>query len=96
MKNKTDYAIVITLIAVIIACAVIGLTNYEAFGANDTATTIEVTGAPNTVVILCENDYNKDYVDCTRTNVWYQDYEIIKEETFSYQISAEDYRNGDL
>ena len=57
---------------------------------------IEVTGDPNTVIIFCEWEFKKDYVNCTKTNVWYQDYEIIKEETFSYQISVQDYKDGNL
>jgi len=93
--NKTDYALVIAVSVVIILCAFIGLSN-KAFGENDTATTIEVTGDPNTVVIFCELKYGSDYVNCTKTNVWYKDFEIIKEETFSYQISVQDYLIGEF
>ena len=50
---------------------------------------------PNTVIIFCEWNY-KDYADCTKTNVWYEDFEIIKEETFSYQITVQDYKDGRL
>ncbi len=92
--NKTDYTLVIAVVAVIILCAFIGL-SAKAFGANGTIGAPEGIGEPNTVVIFCELEYNRDYADCTRTNVWYQDFEIIKEETFSYQITAQDYRSGE-
>lgn len=96
MKNKTDYAIVITVSAVIILCAFVGLSD-KAFGANGTiGAPVEVLDDPNTVVTFCKLVYGGDYVNCTRTNVWYQDFEIIKEETFSYQISVQDYRIGDF
>ena len=92
----------VPIIAILVLCAFIAYSVNEASGTsyayviNAPDQPREVTGDPNTVVTFCELDYGEDHVNCTRTNVWYENYEIIKEETFSYQISIQDYKNGDL
>ncbi|KKK86831.1 hypothetical protein LCGC14_2759320, partial [marine sediment metagenome] len=48
-------------------------------------------GEPNTVITFCEWDYNKDFVDCTTTEVWYENFEIIRDTFFEIWNSIRDF-----
>jgi len=82
--NTPDIIIVLLVMGFVLLATFVGVN--IAFGA----------GEPNTVIIFCKWIYTEPIVNCNKTEVWYEDFEIIKEETYSYQISIQDYRAGKL
>ncbi len=82
--NTPDIIIILLVMGFVLLDTFVGVN--IAFGA----------GEPNTVIIFCEWNYNYDFVNCITTEVWYKDFEIIKEETYSYQISVQDYKGSEL